>query len=211
MKVPLCNIKKNNCPFLWKSTLKNLIYYQVILVEVRRLQDQCIMSVGDLIQISITMIKFCSSSICQPLLLLFAKKEIHKSSKTTVQFLYNLSVISVLRNHYSTRYSSPRGKPSYSTYQFGFKPGNSFTILLIEAMRLEVLPLISRKLSTRFGTMPCLNWKKKTFLAIYMFYQKQRVMLNGQVSSWAKLQQKLPKVRTIVFFLTLMIYKKIYP
>lgn len=27
---------------------------------------------------------------------------------------------------------------------------------------------------------------------------KQRVVLNGQVSPWAKLQQKLPKVRTIV-------------
>lgn len=172
------------------------------------------MSVGYLIQISITMIKFCSSSICQPLLLLFAKKEINKSSKTTLQFLYNLSVISVLRNHYSTRYSSPRGKPSYSTYQFGFKSGNSFTILLIEAIRLEVLPLISRNLSTRFGTMPCLNWKQKKDISGDL-----RDVLPKTKSSFKRTSLFLSKVTTETtqssnhcsFFLTLMIYQKIYP
>ena len=182
------------------------------------------MSVGALIQISITMIKFCSSSICQPLLLLFAKKEIHKSSNTTVQFLYNLSVISVLRNHYSTRYSGFRRKLSYSTYQFGFKLGNSCINQLFSTTH-EIYNSSDWGYEVRGVSLDISKALDKVWHdAMFKLEKKDisgnlRDVLPKTKGSVKRTSLSLSKVTTETtqssnhcsFFLTLMIYQKIYP
>ena len=73
-----------------------------------------------------------------------------------------------------------------------------FANLLTAVMKLEVFFLIFRKRLTKFGMMVSYsNWNKMAYLESYthefLANRKQRVVLNGQISSWANFKPGVPQ------------------
>ena len=73
-------------------------------------------------------------------------------------------------------------------------------IFLVAAMRLEVFSLIPWKLLTRFGwAVLCLILKNnisgnlRDTLLDFLYKQKQRAVLNRQVSSWDNITEEVPQ------------------
>ena len=79
--------------------------------------------------------------------------------------------------------------------------------LLIVVMMLKVVFLTIRKLLASFRSMgSCLNWKKKhgmsgslrILLQDYLDERKEKVVLNGQIFSWANVIAEVPLVQFLV-------------